>query len=95
MPGGGESIRGLYERVSGVFEELARKHVGARVLVVTHGGVLDALYRHVTRMPLEQPRDFPIYNASLNWVRREGDGWVLERWGDIAHLTRDAALDDF
>jgi probable phosphoglycerate mutase len=95
MPGGGESIRSLYERVSGVFEELARKHVGARVLVVTHGGVLDALYRHVTRMPLEQPRDFPIYNASLNWVRREGDGWVLERWGDIAHLTRDAALDDF
>jgi probable phosphoglycerate mutase len=95
MPGGGESIRAVYERVSGVFEQLAGKHAGGRVLVVTHGGILDALYRHVTRMPLDQRRDFPIYNASLNWVRREAEGWVLERWGDISHLTRDAALDDF
>jgi len=57
--------------------------------------VLDALYRHITRIPLERPRDFSIYNASLNIVRFSNGRWVLDLWGDISHLTRDAALDDF
>ena len=94
MPGG-ESIRELYRRVSGLFDELAVSHAGARIAIVTHGGVLDALHRYVMRIPLEQPRDFPIYNASLNWIRHEPGKWIIERWGDISHLTRDAALDDF
>jgi 2,3-bisphosphoglycerate-dependent phosphoglycerate mutase len=94
MPGG-ESIRELNRRVASVFEDLASRHAGECVLAVTHGGVLDALYRVVTRMPLDQPRTFPVYNASVNRVRREANGWVLESWGDISHLTRDAALDDF
>lgn len=92
---GGESIRTLNRRVATVFEELADRHQGARLVVVTHGGVLDALYRHATGLPLERKRDFPIFNASLNWLHRDGGGWAVERWGDISHLTRDAALDDF
>jgi probable phosphoglycerate mutase len=94
MPGG-ESARRVYERVSEVFTTLAREHVGARLVVVTHGGVLDALYRFVQGVPLERPRDFPIFNASLNTVRCTDAHWTMERWGDISHLTRDATLDDF
>jgi len=94
MPGG-ESIRELNGRVAALFEALANRHPGACVVAVTHGGVLDALYRHVSGMPLDKPRDFPVYNASVNRVRRDPGGWVLEVWGDISHLTRDAALDDF
>jgi probable phosphoglycerate mutase len=92
---GGESIRELNRRVAGWFEELAARHPGAHVVCVTHGGVLDALYRFVMRMPLDRRRDFPIYNASLNRVRHAAEGWTVESWGDISHLTRDAALDDF
>jgi len=94
MPGG-ESVRQLNARVSEFFDELAVEHAGQTVLVVTHGGVLDALHRHVMRIPLERPRDFSIYNASLNIVRLSNGRWVLDLWGDISHLTRDAALDDF
>lgn len=94
MPGG-ESVRGLYERVGGVFTALAREHIGGRLVVVTHGGVLDALYRFAQRVPLERPRDFTIFNASLNTVRCTDAHWSVERWGDISHLTRDATLDDF
>jgi 2,3-bisphosphoglycerate-dependent phosphoglycerate mutase len=94
MPGG-ESIRELNLRVAACFEDLATRHAGQCVVAVTHGGVLDALYRHVTRMALERPRDFTVYNGSVNQLRREQGGWVLEGWGDISHLTRDAALDDF
>jgi probable phosphoglycerate mutase len=94
MPGG-ESIRAVYARVSGFFDEVAAAHRGQRVVAVTHGGVLDALYRHATATPLDRVRDFPIYNASLNWLRHHDGRWSVERWGDISHLTRDAALDDF
>jgi 2,3-bisphosphoglycerate-dependent phosphoglycerate mutase len=92
---GGESIRQVYERVAGFFDELASLEAGHFLVVVTHGGILDALYRHVTGTPLDRRRDFPIYNASLNWLRRRDGRWLLDQWGDISHLTRDAALDDF
>ena len=92
---GGESIREVVERVSAEFTALADRHPGARLVVVTHGGILDALYRFVREVPLNRPRDFPIYNASVNTVRRTSGMWSVEGWGDISHLTRDAALDDF
>jgi len=92
---GGESIRQVYARVAAFFDAKAREHAGHCVAVVTHGGILDALYRHVTGTPLEKIRDFTIYNASLNWMRFEGGRWELDQWGDISHLTRDAALDEF
>jgi 2,3-bisphosphoglycerate-dependent phosphoglycerate mutase len=92
---GGESIQQVYQRVSGIFTDLARRHPGERAVVVTHGGILDALYRFAQGVPLGKPRDFPIFNASVNVVRCEDGRWSIERWGDISHLTRDAALDDF
>ena len=91
----GESVRQMFTRVAGVFNDLAGKHSGQRIVVVTHGGVLDALYRLVNQMPLELPRNFPVFNASLNFVSCENQRWSMKSWGDIAHLTRDAALDDF
>ena len=94
MPGG-ESARHLYDRVSDFFTRLAHEHVGRRVVVVTHGGVLDALYRLAYRLPLDRPRDFPIYNAGLNVVCWDAGQWQVHRWGDISHLTRDAAQDEF
>ncbi|HZP92183.1 MAG TPA: histidine phosphatase family protein [Burkholderiales bacterium] len=92
---GGESIRQVYARISAWLEELPRRHAGGRILAVTHGGVLDAAYRIVHRLPLDRPRDFPIYNASLNRLEHDGASWRVTSWGDISHLTRDAALDDF
>jgi probable phosphoglycerate mutase len=91
----GESIRQVYARVSAVLETLAQRHAGQRVLVVTHGGILDAAYRFVNGVPLDRLRDFPIYNASLNRLEHDGAAWRVTDWGDISHLTRDAALDDF
>lgn len=92
---GGESIRQLFERVSSIFRELAARHPDERIVVVTHGGVLDALHRFAGNVPLEQARAFSIYNASLNIIVCEDQRWSIARWGDITHLTRDAALDDF
>ena len=91
----GESIRQFFTRVSNFFTDLAVSHEGQRLVIVTHGGVLDALHRFVRGIPLDHPRDFPIFNASVNRVTCAGGEWSVLHWGDISHLTRDAALDDF
>ncbi len=92
---GGESVRQLFQRVCGIFTDLAQAHPDQRVVVITHGGVLDALHRFANGIALERPRDFPIYNASLNFIVCQDARWSVQRWGDISHLTRDATLDDF
>ncbi|MGF2531626.1 histidine phosphatase family protein, partial [Ralstonia pseudosolanacearum] len=48
IPGGGESFNQLCERSVAALEEIASRHKGERVIVVTHGGVLRAIYMSVT-----------------------------------------------
>jgi 2,3-bisphosphoglycerate-dependent phosphoglycerate mutase len=91
----GESIRDVFERTRQRFEDLAAEHPGQSVLVVTHGGILDVLNRFVRGIALDHPRDFTVYNSSINRLRHADGKWSIEKWGDISHLTRDAALDDF
>ena len=92
---GGESIRDVFERTRSRFEELAAAHPGQSVLVMTHGGILDVLNRFVRAVPLDRARDFTVYNSSINRIQCENGVWTIAQWGDISHLTRDAALDDF
>ncbi len=83
---GGESLRYQVERNVGCFEELARKHVGESIVVVTHGGVLSGLFRHTLSIPLQASRRFEFMNSSLN-VFAYGEGyWTLQTWGDVSHL---------
>ena len=37
-----------------------------RMALVAHGGVLECAYRLALGLPLETPRDFKVYNASIN-----------------------------
>lgn len=90
----GESFRGFYERCVGALEAIAERHAGGRVLVVTHGGVLGAVFRYVAGVPLESPRRFVLLNCSVNVVEKTDVGWNLVSWGDVAHLEGLRALDD-
>ncbi len=90
---GGESQRAFFGRVIGALTEIAREHPGRRVVVVSHGGVLDALYRHASGEGPEGPRAVRLLNASVNEFQYTSSGWILGRWGDVAHLT-EPSLDD-
>jgi probable phosphoglycerate mutase len=74
-------------------EELAHRHAGETIVVVTHGGVLSALFRHTLAIPLDAPRRFSFKNASVNLFKFQDGTWQLETWGDIAHLQELGALD--
>jgi len=83
---GGESLRQFHDRVIAGVHELADRHRGASVAVVTHGGVLDMLWRHAKGLPLDGRRDCAIPNTGINRVRWHGGQLAIERWGDAAHL---------
>ncbi|TAH50449.1 MAG: histidine phosphatase family protein [Betaproteobacteria bacterium] len=92
IPGDGESLATFATRVTEALAEIAQRHAGARVLVVTHGGVLDIAHRLAAGKPLHTARDFTIPNAALNWIEHEAGQWRLLDWGDERHLAD--ALDE-
>ena len=89
----GESFRQQTERNMRCLEELAKRHAGEIIMVVTHGGVLSALFRHTLDISLDAPRRFSFKNASVNLFKFHDGIWGLETWGDITHLRRVGALD--
>jgi probable phosphoglycerate mutase len=94
----GESFRQFYARATGAILALAASHPGKTVAIVCHGGVLECAYRLARRLPLETPRDFKVFNASVNrfGFQSNGDGegqLELLSWGEVDHL-RPAVLDD-
>ncbi|RDU94805.1 histidine phosphatase family protein [Trinickia dinghuensis] len=92
-PAGGESVRGFYHRVVHAVAAIVAKHPGGRIACVTHGGVLDCVYRHANGLALDAPRDYPLLNTSINTVEFDGGGAakVLD-WADVTHLG--SASDD-
>ena len=88
----GESLLQHRQRVQICLENIAAKHAGESVLIVTHGGVLDIIYRLATGLDMSAPRDFGIPNAALNWINFRQGEWQLLQWADQAHLH--AALDE-
>ena len=67
--------------------ELARAHAGARLAVVTHGGVLDMLWRSAHGLPLDGLRACEIPNTGLNRLRWVGGELQVEIWADAEHLA--------
>ncbi|WP_231497721.1 MULTISPECIES: histidine phosphatase family protein [unclassified Methylibium] len=90
---GGESTQACFARSVGCLEELAACRPGQRILVVTHGGVVDGLYRHTKKLPHVGSRVFSMVNGSLNEFLYERGEWHLKSWADVAHLEG-TPLDD-
>ena len=96
-PAQGEVLRDFNQRCLHTLTRLAAAHPGRNIAIVTHGGVLDCLYRAATRIDLQAPRSWELGNASINRLLYTPQGFTLVGWSDDAHLQdadQDAALDD-
>jgi probable phosphoglycerate mutase len=91
---GGETLQGFYERCVGAATRLAAAHAGRTLLLVTHGGVLDCLYRAASRIALDAPRTWELANTGINRLLYSPEGFTLVGWGDTLHLNDDPALDE-
>jgi probable phosphoglycerate mutase len=90
--GSGEALGAFERRALDCVAALIERHPGQSLLVFTHGGVLEMVYRRATARGLSSPRDFEIPNAGLNRVEAGPGAWRVTAWADVAHLER--ALDD-
>jgi probable phosphoglycerate mutase len=88
----GESLRDFSRRSLSAVEGLIAENPGKSLLVFTHGGVLEMVYRHATGRGLQSPRDFEIPNAGLNRLAVSAGEWRVLAWADVHHLS--VALDD-
>lgn len=87
---GGESASQFRARVSACFDEISSRHNGELVVVITHGLVLDVLYRAALGIPPELPRIHELVNAGINRLRYDGGAWHIEAWADASHLDAGA-----
>ena len=90
-PGGGEPLRTFYARSVAAVTRLSMPHAGQTIAVVTHGGVLDCLYRAASGIELGAPRTWQLANATVNRLLFTGEGFVVVGWDDRAHLEAAAA----
>jgi probable phosphoglycerate mutase len=90
-PDGGESLLQLRERVTRTLEQLAARHPGEQIVVVAHGGVLDALYRVATGQEVNSPRTWELPNGAINRLLWTPQGFTLVGWSDTQHLDHAAA----
>jgi len=88
----GESLKAFAERALACVAALVERHAGESILVFTHGGVLEIVYRHATGRGLSSARDFEIPNAALNRIEVAGGAWRVAAWAEVSHL--EGALDD-
>lgn len=89
-PEGGESLIQLRERVTRTVQTLASRHSGEQIVVVAHGGVLDALYRVATRQEVNAPRTWELPNGAINRLLWTPQGFTLVGWSDTQHLDHEA-----
>ena len=87
-PEGGESGQQLIDRVLSAVSDIGMKHPSQTVVLVSHGGVLDVLYRAARLLEWHAPREHQMLNAAINRLTTSATPLQLsiERWGDVAHL---------
>ncbi len=94
--GGGESYAQAQARIVAQVNAIARRHLGQRILIVFHGGVLRAYLLHLLGLDLSNLRRLRTDNTAINRVltypepRMDGLGrelpGVVISVNDVAHL---------
>lgn len=87
---GGESQETFFRRVVDAVSRIATDEerivaascVATKVLIVTHGGVLDMLYRAAFDLALDSERMCPIPNAVINRLVYEDGRFTVVTWAE-------------
>lgn len=84
----GESGVQFIERSLAALTECSQRWAGKTILLVVHGGVLDAAYRHAQGLAWDAPRQHLMLNTAINRMQATLTPWALQimEWGDVSHL---------
>ena len=84
---GGESLRQFHTRVLKAVQQIAHAAAGQRLAIVTHGGVLDMLWRSAHGLSLDGLRACEIPNTGVNRLRWVEGALHIDSWADNGHLA--------
>jgi 2,3-bisphosphoglycerate-dependent phosphoglycerate mutase len=86
---GGETLREFYDRVVALLGRIEDQHLGATIVAVCHGGVIDAAFRHYLSIGISGAFDLWTLNTSLTEfaIAKPGGRPQLRRYNDAAHLA--------
>ncbi|MGA8171240.1 MAG: histidine phosphatase family protein [Methylocystis sp.] len=77
---GGESLMRFAARVRAGLTKIAEAHPGETLLIVAHAGALDIAWRMAAHKRLDEPREYPVFNAAPNWIAYEDGAWSVVDW---------------
>ena len=84
MTTGTESSASVRGRIMPALDAIAARHPGARVVVVSHAGTINAALAAIARS--ERDFIFPLANTSISVVRINAGRRVILGANDTAHL---------
>lgn len=85
---GGETLATFHHRVGQGVSEATDAHSGGLVVIACHGGVVDAAFRTLLRLPQVGGFELHTLNTSLTeFVETRPGRWRLARYNDAAHLA--------
>ena len=83
----GESTQQLLDSALEAIEGIRIRHPKKVAVLVTHGGVVRVLMKHVLGVPLDAPTQFMISNTGIfRLVWR--DKWIVAEMGVVPHLEK-------
>jgi probable phosphoglycerate mutase len=86
---GGESMEEFADRLLVAFMDIGARHIGDRVLVITHGWVLDALLRHIGGVARNAVLWVKPKNGESVWVEATRRTLVTGKsWCDVPQAER-------
>ncbi|HEV2416062.1 MAG TPA: histidine phosphatase family protein [Candidatus Dormibacteraeota bacterium] len=83
---GGEGAAKFDARVAAAIDAIMQRHQHGRVLVVTHGGVIQVALHRVVGRASRGLFPFRIQNASISLIEKRDGRMVIGGVNDIAHL---------
>lgn len=66
-------------------EEIAARHPGKRILLVSHGGLIGSTLKKL--IPEALPEFVQIHNTSVTVLRKSDEGWSCELYNCTRHLN--------
>lgn len=83
----GESTFQLQQRALAFVEDVQARHAGESIVLVTHGGVVRVLLKHILGISLDTPTRFRIQNTSIHRLVLEKEYWMVSTLGEVSHLN--------
>ena len=81
-----ETLEVFSQRLQRGLNGIAHRYPGELVVLISHGGALDMMWRYFKGLALDAQREVLQRNTTINHVRFDNSMWELIDWGHKAHL---------